>query len=230
MEPLRERDEADTKNPEDRNCGNEDSPPHSERPPQDAPRARRLARPRNFGERCGAHRLGAFVRRREELRNRKQPSFGRDRRPERRRQAGPGDRELPTTDTVSVLLNRGDGSFQAKRDYATGAEPELGRDRRPERRRQAGPGDRERRREHRLRAPEQGRRQLPGQARLRNRTRPLLGRDRRPERRRQARPGDRERRRGEHRLRAPEQGRRQLRRPSATTQPDATLTRSRSAT
>ena len=64
-----------------------------------------------------------------------------------------------------MLLSKGDGSFRAKRDYATGSG--LGRDRRPERRRQAGPGDRERRRQYRLRAPEQGRRQLPGQVRLR---------------------------------------------------------------
>ena len=52
--------------------------------------------------------------------------------------------------TVSVLLNRGDGRFQTKRDYATG------RDRRPERGRQPGSGDRERRREHRFRAGQQG--------------------------------------------------------------------------
>ena len=86
----------------------------------------------------------------------------------------------PAANSVSVLLNRGDGSFQAKLDYPAGGEPRLGRDRRPERRRQARPGDRQ------------------------------LGR--------------------EQRLRAPEQGRRQLRRPSATTEPDAALNQSRSAT
>ena len=48
------------------------------------------------------------------------PAVGRDRRPERRRQAGPGDRERGAS-TVSVLLNRGDGSFRAKRDYRTDA-------------------------------------------------------------------------------------------------------------
>ena len=46
-------------------------------------------------------------------------------------------------DTVSVLLNSGDGTFAAKRDYATGRCPVLGRDRRPERRRQARPRHRE---------------------------------------------------------------------------------------
>ena len=51
------------------------------------------------------------------------PVLGRDRRPERRRQAGPGDRELGDANTVSVLVNRGDGSFQAKLDYATGRHP-----------------------------------------------------------------------------------------------------------
>jgi hypothetical protein len=35
-------------------------------------------------------------------------------------------------DTVSVLLNRGDGSFRPKRDYRTGRVP-LGRDPRPKR-------------------------------------------------------------------------------------------------
>ena len=68
------------------------------------------------------------------------PIIGRDRRPERRRQAGPGDRERQRWNSVSVLLNRGDGSFQAKRDYRSRKRPCLGRDRRPERRRQAGPG------------------------------------------------------------------------------------------
>ena len=71
------------------------------------------------------------------------PLLGRDRRPERRRQAGPGGRERRGSNSVSVLLNRGDGSFRPRLDYATGAAL-LGRDRRPERRRQAGPGDRER--------------------------------------------------------------------------------------
>ena len=115
-----------------------------------------------------------------------------------------------TLNTVSVLLNRGDGSFQAKRDYRTGGGPysvaigDLNGDGKPD-----------------LATAnffantvsvlaEQGRRQLPGQARLRNRTRPLLGRDRRPERRRQAGPGDRELRGCAHRLRAAQQGRRQL--------------------
>jgi hypothetical protein len=61
----------------------------------------------------------------------------------------------------------------------------LGRDWRPERRRQAGPSNRKRQRgRHRLGACQQGRRQLPGQARLPNGGRPFLGRDRRPERRR----------------------------------------------
>ena len=88
---------------------------------------------------------------------------------------GDGKPDLATANfvedgAVSVLLNGGDGSFEARRDYASGRGPYFGRDRRPERRRQAGPGDRQRRRRQRLGAPEQGRRQLQGQARLRNRS------------------------------------------------------------
>ena len=60
--------------------------------------------------------------------DRTRPCLGRDRRPERRRQARPGDRELhASANTVSVLLNRGDGSFQAKRDYRTGRSPDRSR-------------------------------------------------------------------------------------------------------
>ena len=114
--------------------------------------------------------------------------------------AGPRDRERrsprpASVDSASVLLNRGDGSFRPANDYATGSTPPSHRDRRPERRRQARLGDREQRGSHRLCIYEQGRRQLPGQARLRNRRHPRLGRDRRPERGRQAGAGDRERRR-----------------------------------
>ena len=62
---------------------------------------------------------------------------------------GDGKPDLVTAnadrDTVSVLLNRGDGSFRAKLDYPTGRRLRLGGDRRPERRRQARPGGRERR-------------------------------------------------------------------------------------
>ena len=49
---------------------------------------------------------------------------------------GDGKPELATANyyanTVSVLANKGDGSFEAKRDYATGTTPWLGCDRRPE--------------------------------------------------------------------------------------------------
>ena len=60
---------------------------------------------------------GSF-RARLDYRNR-QAAYARDRRPERRRQARPRDRER-RADSVSVLLNRGNGSFGAKLDYATG--------------------------------------------------------------------------------------------------------------
>ena len=35
-----------------------------------------------------------------------------------------------TADTVSVLLNRGNGTFAPRLDYPTGGAPDLGRDRR----------------------------------------------------------------------------------------------------
>ena len=74
---------------------------------------------------------------------------------------------------MSVLLNKGDGTFAAKRDYPTGEIGRIGRGRRPERRRQARPGDRRhgRHRRPRERAAQQGRRHLRSQARLRDQTR-----------------------------------------------------------
>ena len=97
------------------------------------------------------------------------------------------------TDGVSVLLNRGDGTFKA-RDYDTGhgrtprivAIGDLNGDGRPDLATATRPSGR-------LRARQPGRRQLPGKSTTRNR-RLSLGRDRRPERRRQAGSGDCERR------------------------------------
>ena len=106
--------------------------------------------------------------------------------------------------TVSVLLNRGDGSFSAKHDYA-GADPVWVNDRRPERRWPAGAGGRELRIAQRLGVCEQRRRHLPQEARLRNRKRHTVGRDRRLERRRKARPSD-HRPRGEHGFGTGQQG------------------------
>ena len=51
------------------------------------------------------------------------PISRRDRRPERRRQARPGGRELDSGDTVSVLLGNGDGTFGAKTDFGPGRNP-----------------------------------------------------------------------------------------------------------
>src|SRR6266545_2513860 len=179
-------------------------------PREEARRTRKLPGSQRLARRRGAVRqLGAFVRRREELPSRTRARLGRDRRPERRRQAGPGDREQRRRHRLRAP-EQGRRQLPGQAQLRHRTLLWLDRDRRPERRRHAGPGDRERHREHRLRASEQGRRQLPGQARLPNWTRARLGRDRRPERRRQAGPGDRERQRRRHRLRAPEQGRRQL--------------------
>jgi hypothetical protein len=68
----------------------------------------------------GVCHLGAFVRWGEELRDRTPPCLGRDRRD--------GKPDLVTANyvedgAVSVLLNRGDGSFRAKRDFRTGGGP-----------------------------------------------------------------------------------------------------------
>src|SRR6266545_1259512 len=179
-------------------------------PREEARRTRKLPGSQRLARRRGAVRqLGAFVRRREELPSRTRARLGRDRRPERRRQAGPGDREQRRRHRLRAP-EQGRRQLPGQAQLRHRTLLWLDRDRRPERRRHAGPGDRERHREHRLRASEQGRRQLPGQARLPNWTRARLGRDRRPERRRQAGPGDRERQRRRHRLRAPEQGRREL--------------------
>ncbi len=65
--------------------------------------------------------------------------------------------------SASVFLNRGDGSFRAERVYGTKGTPE--RNPRPERRWQGRRGNRERRREHRLRAPQHAR-PLHGAGRL----------------------------------------------------------------
>jgi hypothetical protein len=89
--------------------------------------------------------------------------------------------------TVSVRISKGDGSFRARRDYLPGYFADsiaIG---------DLNGGNRERRREQRLCAPEQGRRQLQAKARLRNRLRgkgSQLGRYRRSERRREAGPRD----------------------------------------
>ena len=64
------------------------------------------------------------------------------------------------SDTVSVLLNNGNGTFAATVDYPTGDEPRLGRGGGPERRRQARPRRRELRQQHRERAAEQRQRHL----------------------------------------------------------------------
>jgi hypothetical protein len=68
----------------------------------------------------GVCHLGAFVRWGEKLRDRTPPCLGRDRRD--------GKPDLVTANyvedgAVSVLLNRGDGSFRAKRDFRTGGGP-----------------------------------------------------------------------------------------------------------
>ena len=83
---------------------------------------------------------------------------------------GDGKRDLATANdsagSVSVLINRGDGGFQAKRDYATARLPssvaigDLNGDGKPD----LAAGNYER--PFRLRARKQRRRQLPGQARL----------------------------------------------------------------
>ena len=87
---------------------------------------------------------------------------------------GDGKPELATANragTVSVLANTGGGNFAAKLDYMAGFEPasiasgDLNGDGK------AGPCGRGRLlHEHPRRAPEPGRRQLPGQAGLRNRS------------------------------------------------------------
>ena len=86
-----------------------------------------LVLPGSLGVAALLAHLGAIVRRGEELRNRTHARIGRDRRSERRRQAGPGDRERLADNTVSVLVNRGDGSFRARRDYGTGRVPSRSR-------------------------------------------------------------------------------------------------------
>ena len=79
------------------------------------------------------------------LRSRLRPVLGRDRRPERRRQAGAGDRERrsrapsPCSPIGATAASRPSSTTQP-------APSRLGRDRRPERRRQAGPDHRQRRR------------------------------------------------------------------------------------
>ena len=102
-------------------CGNEDSP-HSERPSQEGPRTRRLARPRHLGVLCCAYRFCAFVCSRDELRNGTRAvsvAIG--------DLNGDGKPDLATANrdagSVSVLAGTGDGSFQAKLDYATGSLP-----------------------------------------------------------------------------------------------------------
>ena len=113
--------------------------------------------------------------------------------------------------TVSVLTSRGDGTFRPKLDYrVTGNGPDLSMSRsvnlNADGERDLATGG-----TAFLTRPttlslliEQGRRQLPAQARLSNRIRLSLGRDRRPQRRQDAGPGDRELRPDEHVLRAPE--------------------------
>ena len=85
-----------------------------------------LARARQLGRCCGIPQSGAFVRPRQELRNRKRSNavaIG--------DLNGDGKPDLATANigtiieeaTVSVLLNRGDGSLQAPRNHGTGAVP-----------------------------------------------------------------------------------------------------------
>ena len=109
----------------------------------------------------------------------------------------------PHACTVSVLANRGDGSFRASTTTATADVPtsvaigDLNGDRKPDL------VDRELLQHERLRARSTG---ATAASRPSSTTEPAaahIGRDRRPERRRQARPGDRERA-SEHRLRAPQ--------------------------
>ena len=76
--------------------------------------------------------------------------------------ARPGRRPTSTSNTVSVLLGNGDGTFQPARTSATGADPLSAGGRRLQRRRQARPGDRQPWRQRRERAAGQRRRHLPG--------------------------------------------------------------------
>jgi hypothetical protein len=69
---------------------------------------------------------------------------------------------------VAALFRRPGAFFRPREELCNRRAPPFGRDRRLERRRQARPGDRKRRSSHGLSAPEQGRRKLPGQARLQN--------------------------------------------------------------
>ena len=62
------------------------------------------------------------------------------------------------SNTVSVLLGNGDGTFGAKTDFATGTDPYLRGDRGPERRREARPGGGEQRLQHGVGAARQRRR------------------------------------------------------------------------